>query len=145
MVMVASCLFHVPFNQVPTCSSNPAASTSGLSGSGRCLPFIFIKGGAETSRLMNLINLGIEGSGVARKMLKDVNAQAKAKAQTKPAKASDVALSIKKELTQVKSLNIELKPGEMQKLNLTNTDASSASAGTNNDAKARAELQIETT
>ena len=78
-------------------------------------------------------------------MLKDVNAQAKAKAQTKPAKASDVALSIKKELTQVKSLNIELKPGEMQKLNLTNTDASSASAGTNNDAKARAELQIETT
>lgn len=90
-------------------------------GAGRALPFAFIKGGAETSRLMNLINLPMDGSATIRKMQNASGGDAHAKAKAKPVKA-DVGLLMKKELSGVEGLDIRLKPGEVKKLQKISAD-----------------------
>ena len=102
--------------EVPSCSKSLAKA------GGRTLSFVFIKGGAETSRLMNLMNLPMDNSAVTRKMQKDSNGAGRGAGSAGMAKQPDVALTVKKELSQVQSLNIQLKPGELKKLRSSGID-----------------------
>ena len=95
---------------------------------GRGLTFTFVRGGHDNSRLMNLINLPMEGSAVVRKMKgKDSNGEsgdAQAKSQAN-GKAPNLSLMVKKELAAVETLGIRLKPSELRKLG----DASATAPG----------------
>ncbi len=70
---------------------------------------------------MNLINLPMDGSAVVRKMKSVTSAPT-----TKPGKAADVTLAMKKELSEVSSLNISLKPAEVKKLAAASTGCGSS-------------------
>lgn len=71
---------------------------------------------------MNLINLPLGDCAVTRKMCKDEAAPA-----PKVGKASNVILNVKKNLSEVPSLKIELKPGEMRKLGCAGAGNASSS------------------
>lgn len=94
----------------------PSCTTSLAKASGRSLTFVFTKGGNETSRLMNLINLPMDNSAVARKMTKDMGGSCNASSFGKASKPADVTLAVKAELAGISSLNIQLKPGELKRL-----------------------------
>ena len=110
---------------VPLAAQVPVCEASRLKASGRSLTWAFTKGGAETSRLMNLINLPMDTSATVRKMLKDVGTGTAAIPKPKPKASSrpDVNLVVKKELSGLSSLDIKLKPGEVKKLQQTDPSA----------------------
>ena len=105
---------------VPLAAQVPVCKASLSKASGRSLTWAFTKGGAETSRLMNLINLPMDTSATVRKM---TGAAAHSKPKPKPTGRTDVNLVMKKELSGVSSLDIKLKPGEVKKLQQTHPSA----------------------
>ena len=92
---------------------------------GRTLTFAFQKGGAETSKLMNLLNLPMESSVVVRKMK---SGQESGTARGGPSGGKghgqggegagriNPGLAVKAALSEIDSLDIELKPSEMKKM-----------------------------
>lgn len=74
---------------------------------------------------MNLIHLPMDVSAVVRKMKSVASAPT-----SKPGKAADVTLTMKKELSEVSSLNISLKPAEVKKI------AASSGSGSATDTQA---------
>eukprot|EP00438_Fugacium_kawagutii_P005017 Skav216761 [mRNA] locus=scaffold1917:56688:62493:- [translate_table: standard] len=80
---------------------------------GRGLTFVFSKGGQETSRLMNLVNLPMDSSAVVKKMTK-VDVKPVANTGGGKSKAKDMALAVKDQLSQIPSLGIQLKSKEVE-------------------------------
>ena len=89
-------------------------SSPGVQTLGRGLSFVFSKGGQETSRLMNLVNLTMDGSAVVKKMVK-VDAKPAANTGGK-SKDKDMALAVKDQLSQIGSLGIKLKPKDIERI-----------------------------
>ena len=89
---------------------------------GRGLSYTFVKGGSETTKLMNVINIPMQNSTVVRKMTSASASEAvgsdckdsssSSGATAKPMNPKEMALLVKKELSEVKGLKIELKDSE---------------------------------
>ena len=103
---------------------------------GRGLSYAFVKGGSDTTKIMNLINIPTQNSAVARKMSAAASASgsvsgsggqlpadsanvATAKGPAKVLAPKDLPLIVKNELSQVKGLKIELKDKEKERLDAT--------------------------
>ena len=95
---------------------------------GRSLSYVFTKGGAETTKLMNVINIPMQTSAVVRKMAAGPAAPAALgneqgdnngsgpSSSSKSMTPKDISLIVKKELSVVKTLKIELKDKERKML-----------------------------
>ena len=89
---------------------------------GRGLTFAFTRGGADTTKLMNVVNLPMHSSSVVRKMTStQKDAEQSAAAQCRGTRTAEVGLIVKKHLAGVGGLDIKLKDSELKKLRLSDT------------------------
>ena len=103
----------------------PARASSRLPG--RSLSYAFSKGGAETTRLMNVVNIPMQGSVVVKKMTAAAKVESdSARSQTRGTKTAEVGLIVKKFLSNVEGLDIQMKDKEKEKLGLGATPGDSA-------------------
>ena len=77
------------------------------------MTYMFSKGGAETTKLMNVVNLPMQNSTVVRKMTQPAASRPRLNSEDgKGTKASDVPLLVRHALSSVDGLNIRLKDKE---------------------------------
>ena len=89
------------------------------------MTYMFSKGGAETTKLMNVVNLPMQNSTVVRKMTQPAASRPRLNSEDgKGTKASDVPLLVRHALSSVDGLNIRLKDKEKEKLGVPINEAS---------------------
>ena len=80
------------------------------------MTFVFTKGGVDSTKLMNVVNLPMQSSAVVRKMTQAAVPKPTATDNDKGTKLSEVNLLIKHALSSVDGLDIKLKNKELAKL-----------------------------